>query len=157
MTTRSQGGPLWPPQILFFHPFKYILLEQILTPLFKGTRSFILHTGHFLEIIKHLQTIPAHSLLVTLDVNSLYTSITHEQGILATKFLLEKSNMSSKSNNLCLDLLKLILYKKKNSVWVTYYVQTRGTTMFSNVAPPYTNAFMNLFENEYIYTNELFS
>ncbi|XP_077151982.1 uncharacterized protein LOC143815994 isoform X1 [Ranitomeya variabilis] len=133
-----------------------VFLEKILTPLIKTTRAFLLDTGQFLGIIKGIRCIPTHSLLVTLDVNSLYTSIEHVKGIAATKSLLEKSGMSIRTSQLCLELLTLILYENFFLYQDTYYVQTRGTAMGSNVAPAYANAFMNQFEIEHIYDNELF-
>ncbi|CAJ0963374.1 unnamed protein product [Ranitomeya imitator] len=38
----------------------------------------------------------------------------------------------------------------------TFYVQTQGSAMGSNVAPPYANCFMSVFESDYIYSNALF-
>lgn len=56
-------------------------LEKILTPLVKETLSYLRDTDHFLEILHTITSIPENSLLVTLDVNSLCTSIQHDLGI----------------------------------------------------------------------------
>ncbi|CAJ0925197.1 unnamed protein product [Ranitomeya imitator] len=56
-----------------------ILLEKVLTPLIKRTPAFLLNTGAFLEIIHGLGKLPEGTLLVTLDINNLYTSIQHEK------------------------------------------------------------------------------
>lgn len=50
-------------------------LEKILTPLIKNTRSYLRDTNHFLETLHAIGPRPKNSLLVILDVNSLYTSI----------------------------------------------------------------------------------
>ncbi|XP_073446551.1 uncharacterized protein [Dendrobates tinctorius] len=99
--------------------------------------------------------IPPTSLLVTLDVNSLYTSISHAKGIQATRSLLETSKMSGESIQ-CLDLLTLVLYENFFLFEDTYYVQSRGTAMGSNVAPAYANAFLHSLEQNYIYPNKVF-
>ncbi|CAJ0964575.1 unnamed protein product, partial [Ranitomeya imitator] len=88
-----------------------------------------------------------------MDVNSLYTSITHEKGIAASKLLLENSGRSTTSIHLCLDLLRLVLYENYFLYEDTYYVQCQGTAMGSNVAPAYPNAYMNSFEESFVYTD----
>ncbi|CAJ0968065.1 unnamed protein product [Ranitomeya imitator] len=133
-----------------------VFLERILTPLIKCTRSFLLDTGHFLNIIKRLDTVPPNSTLVTLDVNRLYTSIQHTKGIEATKHLLCQSSISEDAIQFCLDLLTLVLYENYFLFEDTFYIQKCGTAMGSNVAPAYANAFMNHFEITHVFTNELF-
>ncbi|CAJ0953004.1 unnamed protein product [Ranitomeya imitator] len=88
-----------------------------------------------------------------MDVNSLYTSITHEKGIAASKLLLENSGKSTTYVRLCIDLLRLVLYENYFLYEYTYYVQCQGTAMGSNVAPAYANAYMNSFEESFVYTD----
>ncbi|CAJ0955327.1 unnamed protein product [Ranitomeya imitator] len=133
-----------------------VFLEKILTPLVRKTKSFLLDTGHFLTILKQLGSVPPDSLLVTFDVNSLYTSISHDKGIEATKSLLEESNHTPDTVQLCLDLLSLVLYENYFLYEDTFYNQQRGTAMRSNMAPAYANAFMNHFEVRHVFTNPLF-
>ncbi|CAJ0961662.1 unnamed protein product [Ranitomeya imitator] len=133
-----------------------IFLEKILTPLIKTTKSFVLDTGHFLSIIRQHGSIPPDSVLVTMDVSSLYTSITHEKGIAASKRLLERSGRSSNSTQLCLDLLRIVLYENFFLYGDTYYVQRQGTAMGSNVAAAYANAYMDSFEETFVYTDDRF-
>ncbi|CAJ0920630.1 unnamed protein product [Ranitomeya imitator] len=91
-----------------------------------------------------------------MDVSSLYTSISHEKGIEASKRLLEKSGRSSNSTQLCLDLLRLVLYENFFLYGDTYYVQCQGTAIGSNVAPAYANAYMDSFEETFVYTDDRF-
>ncbi|CAJ0958837.1 unnamed protein product [Ranitomeya imitator] len=133
-----------------------VFLEKILTPLVRKTKSFLLDTGHFLTILKQLGSVSPDSLLVTFDVNSLYTSISHDKGIEATKSLLEESNHTPDTVQLCLDLLSLVLYENYFLYEDTFYNQQRGTAMGSNMAPAYANAFMNHFEVRHVFTNPLF-
>ncbi|CAJ0939389.1 unnamed protein product [Ranitomeya imitator] len=113
-------------------------------------------TGHFLNVIMQLNTIPPDSLLVTMDVNSLYTSISNEKGITAAKSLLESSTLSTNLVQLCLDLLRLVSYENFFLYEDTYYIQQQGTAMGSNVAPAYANAYMNAFELNFVYTDDRF-
>ncbi|CAJ0940507.1 unnamed protein product [Ranitomeya imitator] len=56
-------------------------IEKILTPLLVHITSFIRDTSDFLEGLKSIGSIHQNCLLVTMDVNSLYTSIDHQKGL----------------------------------------------------------------------------
>ncbi|CAJ0923227.1 unnamed protein product [Ranitomeya imitator] len=133
-----------------------IVLEKILTPLVKSTSSFILDTNDFLGLIRTLGTIPSSSLLVTWDVSSLYTSITHEKGILAVDRLLNEAGTHIKIRRFCTDLLTLVLRENYFMFEDTFFIQQQGTTMGSHVAPPYAIAYMSSFEQDFVYTHPLF-
>ncbi|CAJ0965785.1 unnamed protein product, partial [Ranitomeya imitator] len=148
--TNPPGRPIVASTESILSPLS-VFLEKILTPLIKTTKSFIF--GHFLSVLRQHGNVPPDSLLVTMDVNSLYTSITHEKGIAASKLLLENSGRSTTSIHLCLDLLRLVLYENYFLYEDTYYVQCQGTAMGSNVAPAYPNAYMNSFEESFVYTD----
>ncbi|CAJ0965023.1 unnamed protein product, partial [Ranitomeya imitator] len=64
--------------------------------------------------------------------------------------------MSTSSIQLCLDLLKIVLYENFFLYEDTFYIQRQGTAMGSNVVPAYANAFMNLIEEHYVYTDARF-
>ncbi|CAJ0940573.1 unnamed protein product [Ranitomeya imitator] len=91
-----------------------------------------------------------------MDVNSLYTSITHEKGIHATRELLQQMDMSQNAISFCLELLHMVLFENYFLYEDTYYAQVCGTAMGSNVAPAYANAYMDYFESHHVYTHEFF-
>ncbi|CAJ0961150.1 unnamed protein product [Ranitomeya imitator] len=133
-----------------------MVLEKILTPLGKHTRSFILDPNDFLKLIRALDPLPSSSVLVTWDVSSLYTSITHEKGLLAIDRLLIEAGTDTKIRHFCADLLNLVLKENYFMFEDTLYVQQQGTAMGLNVAPPYAFAYMSAFENDFVYTHPLF-
>ncbi|CAJ0961286.1 unnamed protein product [Ranitomeya imitator] len=133
-----------------------IVLDKILTPLVKQTRSFILDTNDFLKVIKTLSSLPFSSVLVSWDVSSLYTSITHDKGLLAIDRLLNEAGTGTKIWQFCADLLNLVLKENYFMFKDTFYVQQQGTAMGSNVAPPYAIAYMSSFENDFVYSHLLF-
>ncbi|CAJ0931098.1 unnamed protein product [Ranitomeya imitator] len=133
-----------------------IYLEKILTPLTRTMRSLILDTGHFLQTLRQFSPTPTGSTLVTFDVCSLYTSIKHDLGLKAVADLLQQCNFTDDSRQFCLELLSLILQNNFFLFGDQYYLQTQGTTMGANVAPAYTNIYMNNYENAYVYNNSLF-
>ncbi|CAJ0965043.1 unnamed protein product [Ranitomeya imitator] len=133
-----------------------IYLEKILTPLIRNTRSFLLDTGAFLQIIKDITPVPSDTLLVSFDVKDLYTSIPHSNGIQSTRWLHSKNNMSPDLIDFCCELISIILNNNFFLFEDTYYLQIKGSAMGSNVAPPYANAYMAHYEDTSIYTHELF-
>ncbi|CAJ0919864.1 unnamed protein product [Ranitomeya imitator] len=58
--------------------------------------------------------------------------------------------------NLCVDLLTLVLFNNFFLFHDQFFLQTHGTAMASNVAPPYANAYMTHFEESVIYKHPLF-
>ncbi|CAJ0965859.1 unnamed protein product [Ranitomeya imitator] len=133
------------------------LTDSILTPLVKTTSSFLLDTNDFIQVIRSLGPISPSSLLITWDVNSLYTSIVHEKGLAATDRLLSENNMDIKICHFCADLLGLVLKENYFMFQDTFYAQQQGTAMGANVAPPYAVAYMASFENDFVYSHPLFT
>ncbi|CAJ0919665.1 unnamed protein product [Ranitomeya imitator] len=133
-----------------------IYLEKILTPMIRNTRSFLLDTGAFLQIIEDITPVPSDAILVSFDVKDLYTSIPHTDGIHSTRWLLSNNNTNSGLIDLCCTLLSIVLNNNFFLFEDSYYLQTKGSAMGSNVAPPYANAYMAHYEDTLIYTNSLF-
>ncbi|CAJ0956826.1 unnamed protein product [Ranitomeya imitator] len=134
-----------------------MVLEKILTPLVKTTRSFLLDTSDFIQIIKSLGPLAPSSLLITWDVTSLYTSIIHEKGLAATDRLLSENRVDIKIRHFCADLLNLVLKENYFMFQDTFYAQQQGTAMGANVAPPYAIAYMAAFESDFVYNHPLFT
>ena len=105
--------------------------------------SYIKNTYDFVDKIRNL-SIPPNSLLITLDVESMYTNISHEKGILAVKEAFNDLYFS----DAILELLELSL---KNNDFVfnnEWFVQTSGTAMGVDYAPHYADIYMAKFEKE---------
>ncbi|CAJ0944555.1 unnamed protein product [Ranitomeya imitator] len=134
-----------------------MVLEKILTPLVKTTRSFLLDTSDFIQIIKSLGPLAPSSLLITWDVNSLYTSLIHEKGLAATDRLLSENRVDIKIHHFCADLLGIVLKENYFMFQDTFYAQQQGTAMGANVAPPYAIAYMTAFESDFVYNHPLFT
>ncbi|CAJ0925830.1 unnamed protein product [Ranitomeya imitator] len=122
----------------------------------RNTRSFLLDTGAFLQIIEDITPVPPDAILVSFDVKDLYTSIPHTDGIHSTRWLLSNNNTNSGLIDLCCTLLSIVLNNNFFLFEDSYYLQTKGSAMGSNVAPPYANAYMAHYEDTLIYTNSLF-
>ena len=87
-------------------------VDTHLNPLVPKFPSYIKDTTHFLRKLDDLKELPPGSLLVTLDVSSLYTNIPHKEGIEACRKVLNSSGHLSHSclkiESIC-DLMHMIL------------------------------------------------
>lgn len=96
-------------------------------------------------------------LLVTMDVQSLYTCIPYSEGIEAVKqLIMENSNYAGPPVEYTLLLLDLILRKNYFKFERQFYLQRTGTAMGSRVAPAFANTFMYVFELKHIYGHDQF-
>lgn len=117
--------------------------------------SFIKDTNHFLQEIVDLH-VPSGSMLVTLDVASLYTNIPHKDGISAVIKAYENSPLDKPIDKEALGtLLKLILELNNFEFNNIHYVQANGTSMGTKVGPNYANIFMGILECEFLGKNML--
>ncbi|XP_075719901.1 uncharacterized protein LOC142760596 [Rhinoderma darwinii] len=90
-------------------------------------------------------------ILVTADVESLYTSIRHEDGIEAVRLFLGMSNWDSQTCDLIVDLLKYILTHNLFVFRDVFYLQKQGTAMGAACAPSYANLFLGAWERQVLH------
>ena len=86
------------------------------------------------------------ALLVTLDVSSLYSNIPNHEGLVAVASHLRKDRTKAPITLYILQLPKLVLQSMNLTFNDDHYLQVRGTTMGTGVAPNYANRFINRFE-----------
>lgn len=119
--------------------------------------SYVQDTNHVLEILNSITSLSNDSLLVPLDVTSLYTNIPNVEGIEACRQLLEKDrgNLIDKtvkiSNASILKLLEMVLSLNNFKFNGQNYLQVVGTAIGTRVAPTFANIFMGYFEDKFVY------
>ena len=86
---------------------KYV--DYHLQPIFKEIPSYVKDTQDFHKKLQKVKDIPQESLLVTLDVKSLYTNIANNEGIKAVKESYEKYKEKTISTKVIITFLSLIL------------------------------------------------
>ena len=113
--------------------------------------SYIKDRTHFLRKLDDLKELPRRSLLVTLDVSSLYTNIPHKEGIEACRKALNSSGHLScsrlKTESIC-DLMHMILTTNNFDFNNNHFIQLHGTAMLTRMAPAYANIFMGDLEEK---------
>ncbi|XP_069476532.1 uncharacterized protein [Ambystoma mexicanum] len=131
-----------------------IYLDTALQPAVQSTQTYLKDTTRFLNIINSVNLTEESPILFTMDVNSLYTSIPHREGIEALEwFLLENKNVNI-HKVLAIELINIILYNNYFRHNGTFYLQISGTSMGSSVAPSYANIFMYQFETKFVLQNQ---
>ena len=115
------------------------LLEKLLTPISQIVTTYIKDDWHFIRQIPDTLNYKEIS-LYSVDITSLYTSITHELGIEAIDFWIKKMNHLIPARftvNFIIESLKIVLQNNNFIFDNQYYNQTDGTAMGTKTAPPY--------------------
>ncbi|XP_077137152.1 uncharacterized protein LOC143796543 [Ranitomeya variabilis] len=129
-------------------------LDFYLKPLVCTLPSYIIDTGDFLSKI---EGIPLESDIwfVTMDIESLHTSIRHDDGIKAVKIFLAMTNHSTESIDFLITLLHFSLTHNYFIFKETIYLQNQGTAMGAAFAPSYANLFLGSWERSIFFTRPI--
>jgi len=129
------------------------LVDHFLNPIVAKTRSYIKDSTDFISRINDIKNLSPDTLLVTLDVSSLYTNIPNGEGIMACSLALSanRSTTDRPSVQNLIWLLKLTLRLNNFEFNGDHYIQTGGTAMGTRVAPSYANIFMDHLEQKLVY------
>ena len=125
---------------------KYI--DNQLQPHVKELKSYVKDSTDFIWKINSMKNIRDNSILVTMDVRSLYPNIPNKEVIEAVETTLKRKNIGTRIISTFLYLvltLNNFIFNSQN------YVQIKGCTMGTKCAPSYANIFMGIFEGRYIY------
>lgn len=130
-------------------------LDFIIKDIVPTIPSYVKDTNHFLRQIAGLE-VPKDSILVTMDVTSLYTNIPHSDGIEATVSTFKKTNTPVHLDEDTLStLLRLVLSKNNFEFDNKHFLQINGTAMGTRMAPNYANIFMASIEEPFLAARSL--
>lgn len=122
-------------------------IDHFLQPLASKHDSYLKDTSDFLNKLKQIK-VNENSLIVTMDVESMYTNIDHESGLAAVKKAFEDNPDPCRPDQHILDLLELSLKNNDFHFNGETFLQIKGTAMGKKYAPSYANIFMAQFETE---------
>ena len=111
-------------------------VDYHLKPLVAVTHSYIKDTTDFLQKLNGME-VPSGCILVTLDVNSLYTNIPHD-GPRSCRRALDKRSCRAPPTMYMMELILTLNYFSFNK----QYLQLHGTAMGTRMAPSYASIFM---------------
>ena len=128
-------------------------LDIMLSPLVQELPSFIKDTPQFLLIIGDFE-FPANTnhkpLLLTMDVNSLYTSIPHDGALKASKHFLDKRSNQSISTSTLLQLIEIVHKMNTFHFNSRYFSTKQGVAMGTKMGPSVACIFMGYFEELFL-------
>lgn len=108
-----------------------------------GAPSYVKDSSHFLNLINDIQIDfrTNSTLLVTMDVVSLYTNIPHDEGIQAVLNIVNENDLTvSKS---VLNIFMHLALELNNFTFMNeHYLQIHGAAMGSRFSPSYANIYM---------------
>lgn len=148
----KEGAPLRPVVSQISSP-TYDLAKYMakkLSPLIGRTTSFVRDSSHFVEIIKDLR-VEDTEVLVSFDVESLFTNVPVEECLSVIKDLLVQNEMYDEYyevTELCL--------KSGYFLWNgEFFLQIEGVAMGSPISPVVANIWMEYFEHKALATSPI--
>lgn len=132
-------------------------VDQFLQPLAQSLQSYIRDSAHLLELLSTYSWEPSYY-WVSLDVQSLYTSIPHDVGLNALQFFLCQDPMLNPTQaSFIVEATSFCLTHNYFKFDNDFFLQVNGTAMGAHVAPSYANLTMGHWEHLYIWHNNPFS
>ena len=125
-------------------------VDHHLQPLNQNLPSYIKDTTDFLNKLEALpEELPENSILVTMDVRSLYTNVPNDEGIEAVKTFLRTRNRPGDGplSRIIATFLRLILTLNNFVFNEENFIQVNGASMGTKCAPTYASLFMGHFEH----------
>ena len=122
-------------------------IDHFLGPLSSRHPSYLKDTYHFLSIIRPM-LVPTHSLIFTIDIDSLYTNINTTLGLQTIQTIFNRYPDPKRPDKEILTLLELCLKYNDFEFNGNQYLQVEGTAMGHRYAPSYANLYMSEWERE---------
>ena len=124
-------------------------VDHSLQPLVRKIPSYIKDANDFINKVNNFP-VPPNSLLVTMDIKSLYTTIPNNDGIASVKKKYDHYPPKNILTKIITTFLALILILNKFIFNSKFYLQIKSCAMGTICAPSYANIFMSEFEEKYI-------
>lgn len=133
-----------------------VFIDYYLQPLVIKLPSHLKDTT---SVIQQFEEFPLdqQTFLVTLDVESLYTNISHHHGMAAISYFLNSCvDRNRMLDSFLIDLLDFVLQHNYFLFDSSYYRQVSGTAMGARCAPSYANLFLGWWEVTHVYPSNPF-
>ena len=132
-------------------------ISYILNPIVKRVKSYVKDSKHLVNIIEST-TIQPSSLLVTMDVGSLYTNIPQDEGVEVALSYMEKYKEEVPfwlPPSVVREMFKYVLKHNIFNFNGKSYRQKYGTAMGTSMAPPFAILYMAHLEEEFWLNEQL--
>ena len=127
-------------------------VDTLLQPAMKATPSYIKDSKQFINLIESMH-LPPHTILLTIDVTSLYTNIPHTEGIEACIETLQQFDLPHKPPNDIIEMLMTYILQYNTFEYNgEFFQQITGTAMGTKMAPAFATLFMHKLEQAFLNT-----
>jgi len=132
-------------------------LDYHLQPFVQTLPSYIKDTNQFLSTIHSISDpLPTDTILVTVDVTSLYTNIPHIHDLAALEHFLDTRPSPRKSSTpFLLQLAQFVLTMNNFTFENHNFLQIKDTAMGTRMPPSYANLFMGHLKTQYLNSTPL--
>lgn len=150
--TNPKGRPIVASNESFLEPLSNFV-DHFIKPYVQKLPAYVRDSTDIINKLSELQELPPDMFLATFDVESLYTNISQERGIIALEYYLQdRLEVQNPPSAFICDLARLILKLNFFSFHQgEYFLQVKGTSMGSNFAPGYANLYVGYFEQHCIF------
>ena len=124
-------------------------VDSLLQPIAKLQNSYLKDTTDFINFLESTE-VPENTILVSMDVTSLYTNIPQEEGITTVCNAYERFHDCRPPipTHFLRDMLRLILKENSFQFYGKNYLQIHGTAMGTKMAVSFANLFMSAVETK---------
>ena len=124
-------------------------VDRLLQPIAKTQKSYLKDTTDFINFIERTK-VPEQTIIVSMDVTSLYTNIPQEEGINTVCNAYEEfhNNNPPIPSHFLREMLSLILMENSFQFTGKNYLQTHGTAMGTKMAVAFANIYMASIETQ---------
>ena len=145
----KEGMPGRPIVSAIGHPTENIseFIDLHLRPHVESLPSYLKDTTDYLNKTPS-SNLPPDTLLVTMDVTSLYTNIPHDEGVEACRVAWDSREIKQPPTESLVKLLQHVLKLNNFMFNGEHYMQISGTAMGTKMAPSYANVFMGKLERD---------
>ncbi|XP_078524891.1 vomeronasal type-2 receptor 1-like [Lissotriton helveticus] len=129
--------------------------DAFLRPLVQGTNTYLKDTKSVLQLLQNLDFDPNSQLLLSLDVESLYMSLPHDETINIIEEVLYSANWKYQTpRGVVMECITMALTKNFFEFEGTLYLRSHGTSMGSTFAPNLAGLYVHHLEStKILHTN----
>ena len=125
-------------------------LDDLLRPMVEALPTYVKDSSHALNIFDGFRFRQENALIFSMDVSSLYTSISHDAGLTALEHFLEQRSVKSPPTATIVRLTELVLTLNHFTFNDNHYLQVRGVAMGTKFGPAYACLFMGYVEQQFL-------
>ena len=124
-------------------------VDSVCQPLVKNTPSYLKDTNHALTLLNDFRFSGRNRIIITGDVNNLYTVIDHAKGLRALRYFLDKRAVKEPATDVVVRLAELVLSLNAFEFDSSFYKQVCGVAMGTRMGPSFACLYLAYLEEHF--------